>query len=246
MPVDDALAAVVVESGPHQPCSLVEDALELRIGDLFEPQPRRELSAPERLRFPDVPDPGHEALVEQRVAELAALVLAAQVRDHAGEVERLGEDVRPEAARAALGQLEHRAVPEHGFALGAREHEPGLAVQLGTAVDDLPAAAHAQVAAEHEAALEAQQQVLADRFDPLEPAAVQPVGGEHRGSARVRRLDRQALTDQHLQLARSAVEGVAFGHAGSLGPRLVRAQDTCLHSPTGDIEQEGERRCEAS
>ena len=53
---------------------------------------------------------------------------ASQPGDHAGEVWRLGEDVRPQAARAAGGQLEHRPVPEHRFALGPGQHEPGLAV----------------------------------------------------------------------------------------------------------------------
>ena len=135
LPVDGALSARAIERGAHQPRGLAEHALELLVGDAVEPQPRRELRVPERLRLPDVPDPRDEALVEQRVAELAGLVLAPQVRDHAGEVERLGEDVRPEAARAALGELEHRPVPEHRLALGAGEHEPGLAVQLGAALD---------------------------------------------------------------------------------------------------------------
>ena len=76
----------------------------------------------------------------------------------------------------------------------------------------LPAAAHAQVAAEHEPALEAQQQVLADRLDRLEPAPVEALGREHRGRARVRRLDRDALADERLQPARRAVERVSLGH----------------------------------
>ena len=121
------------------------------------------------------------------------LVLAPQVRDHRGEVGRLGEDVRPEPARAARGQLEHRPVPEHRLALGAGQHEPRLAAPRAPRSTHLPAAAHAQVAAQHEAALEAQEQVLADRLDRLEPATVEPLGDEHRGRARVRRLDRDAL-----------------------------------------------------
>ena len=96
-----------------------------------------------------------------------------------------------------------------------RQHEPGLAVRLGAALDDLPAAAHAQVAAQDQAALEAQEQVLADRLDRLEPAAVEPLGRERRGCARVRRLDRDALADQHLQPSRRAVERVSLGHVAA-------------------------------
>ena len=85
---------------------------------------------------------------------------------------------------------------------------------LGASLDDLPAPAHAQVAARHETAFEAQQQVLPDRLDRLEPAAVEPLGGKHRGGARMRRLDRDALAHERLQLARGSVERVSLGHAG--------------------------------
>ena len=57
---------------------------------------------PERLGAPDVPDPGDQALVEQRVAELARRMLAAQARDHRLEVGRLGEDVRAEPPAGAV------------------------------------------------------------------------------------------------------------------------------------------------
>ena len=53
---------------------------------------------------------------------------------------------------------------------------------LGPALEHLPAPAHAQVAAQDQAALEAQEQVLADRLDRLEPAAVEPLGREHRAA----------------------------------------------------------------
>ena len=91
---------------------------------------------------------------------------------------------------------------------------------FGPALEHLPAPAHAQVAAQDQAALEAQEQVLPDRLDRLEPAAVEPLGRERRGRARVRRLDRDALADQRLQPARRAVERVSLGHlAATLAPR---------------------------
>src|SRR6185312_1995582 len=212
MPVDNALAAAAVQRGTHQPCGFAEHAPELLVGHLVEPQPRRELRAPERLRLPDVPDPGDEALVEQRVAELAALVLAPQVRDHRGQVGRVGEDVGAQASGAAPGQLEHRPVPEHRLALGAGEHEPRLAVPHSATLDDLPAPAHAQVAAQNEAALEVEQQVLADGLDSLEPAPVEPLRRDGCGRTRVRRFDGHTLADERLQAARRAVKSIAFGH----------------------------------
>ena len=83
---------------------------------------------------------------------------------------------------------------------------------FGPALEHLPAPAHAQVAAQDQAALEAQEQVLADRLDRLQPAAVESLGRERRGRARMRRLDRDALADQHLQPSRRAVERVSLGH----------------------------------
>jgi hypothetical protein len=69
------------------------------------------------------------------------------------------------------------------------------------------------VAAQDESALEAQQQVLANRLDGLEPPPIQPFGHALRGRARVWCLDRHALADEHLEAAGGAMERVAFGHA---------------------------------
>jgi hypothetical protein len=85
-------------------------------------------------------------------------------------------------------------------------------VPLGPSRDHLPAAAHPQVAAQDEPAFEPEQQVLSDRFDRLQPPSVERRRREGRGRARVRRLDRDALPDEHLQLASGAVQRVAFGH----------------------------------
>ena len=57
---------------------------------------------------------------------------------------------------------------------------------------------------EHQPALEAQQQVLADRLHPLEPSAVQLFGYPGGGCPRVRALDLDCLPHQHLETTRSA------------------------------------------
>ena len=79
------------------------------------------------------------------------------------------------------------------------------------------------MAADHEAALEVEQQVLTDRLDALEPAAVEPRGELLHGCPRMRRLDLELLPDQHLQSACGAVKGVPFGHAPKRMSRRTRA-----------------------
>jgi hypothetical protein len=52
------------------------------------------------------------------------------------------------------------------------------------------------VAAQHPAAFEAQQQVLASRLDRFQAAAVEPVGNPRRASAWVHGFNRQPLPDE--------------------------------------------------
>ena len=80
------------------------------------------------------------------------------------------------------------------------------------ALDHVPAPAHPQVAAQHEPAFEAQQEVLADRLDGLEPPPVEPLGDALGRSARMRRLDGHVLADEHLQLPGGAAERVTLWH----------------------------------
>lgn len=75
------------------------------------------------------------------------------------------------------------------------------------------------MAAEDEAALEPQQQVLPDRLDALESPPVEPVGDAGCGRPRVRGLDLERLTDQWLEPPRSAMECVAFRHASIVTKR---------------------------
>ena len=66
---------------------------------------------------------------------------------------------------------------------------------------------------QEEAAVEVEQEVLADCFHPLEPTAVEPRGKPFHRSARMRRLDLDALADQNLQPTGRAVERISFRHA---------------------------------
>ena len=72
-----------------------------------------------------------------------------------------------------------------------------------------PASPHAQMTADDDAALEAQQEVLANRFDGLEPQPVHAVGDARDGRPRVRRLGLDALPDQRLETAGRAVQRIA-------------------------------------
>src|SRR3954465_10381627 len=139
--------------------------------------PGRPPRLPERLRLPEVPDPGHEPLVEQDIADLTLLRPAAQARKHRLVVGGLARDVGPEPRRATgADELEDGAVPEDRLVLGAPQHEPGLASPYRTPGLDPPAAVHPQMAAQDEAALEPEQEILSHRLDRLEPPPVEPLG----------------------------------------------------------------------
>ncbi len=104
-----------------------------------------------------------------------------------------------------------------------RRTSHGRPRELPVARPDLPAPAHAEMAAEDETALEVEQQVLADRLDSLEQAAVEPFRESLHLGLRVRSLDLDALSDEHLQAARRAVDRIALGHASSMSSRARAA-----------------------
>ena len=79
------------------------------------------------------------------------------------------------------------------------------------------------MAAEHEAALEMEQQVLADRLDSLEQATVEPLREPLDLGLWMRRLDLEALSDEELEAARRAVDRIALGHASSMSSRVQAA-----------------------
>ena len=112
-----------------------------------------------------------------------------------------------------LVELEHRAVPENGLGLSAAEDEPGHSPSGGpVSRQELPTPLHAEVTAQDEPVLEAQEEVLADGLDLHELAPVEPLGDAGQARARMRRLDLELLADEHLQVARRPMERVAFGH----------------------------------
>jgi hypothetical protein len=216
-------ALPMLERRAHLALRLVENLEQLGVRDVGELPPRGDPGCPERLGLPEIADPGHEPLIEERFSDRATLVGQAKAGQHRVEIGREGEDVRAEPARTAAVQLEHGAVPEHGFALGAAEHEPWPPSRLPVPRPHLPASAHAQVAAQDEAALEVEQQVLADRLDSLEETAVEPLRESLDLGLRVRGLDLDALADEHLQAPRGAVDRIALGHASSMSSRVQAA-----------------------
>ena len=77
---------------------------------------------------------------------------------------------------------------------------------------DAPAAGHAQVAAQDEPVLEAEQEVLPDRLHAVEPLSVETLGQPSPGGPWVGRLHLHPLADEHPQAHGGAVQGVALGH----------------------------------
>ena len=68
------------------------------------------------------------------------------------------------------------------------------------------------MAAQHHSAVEAKEQVLADRLDRLEAAPVENGSELLDRGARVRRLDLQLLADEDLQSLRRTMERISFRH----------------------------------
>src|SRR5262249_56720224 len=127
---------------------------------------------PQGLGLPDVADPGDEPLVEHGVADGAQLRCCPETRQDRLVVGRLGEDVRPEPARDAVVELEDRSVPENPGVPGTTEDQPRRAEDGRVPFEHAPASAHPEMAAQDEAAVEVEEEVLADRLDAVEAAAV--------------------------------------------------------------------------
>jgi hypothetical protein len=195
---------------------VAQHVTQLLVAHVAERPPRRDLRSPQGLGLPHVPDPGDEPLVEQRVAHLATRVLTPEPGHDRVEVGRRSEDVGTHAPNGSLRQLEHRPVDLDGLEPVAAQDEPRAAEDRRPPRAHEPTAPHAQVTAEHDAALEAEEQVLADGLDGFEQEAVDAVGHARDGAARMRRLGLEALSDERLQSARGAVDGIALRHATSV------------------------------
>jgi len=207
-----------LDAGAHSPRGCVERGAQLEIRDVAERPPWRDACVPERFGLPHVPDAGDKPLVEQSVTDRTGARLGTEALDHLVEGGRLFEDVGAEVREAAtvLRELEHRPVPEHRLDLVAAQDEPG---PPGTACAlrlDAPAAGHAEMAPEHEPALEVEEQVLPDGLHALQRATGQALGEPLRRRPRMGRLDLDPLAGQHPQTVGGAVQRVAFRHTVSV------------------------------
>jgi hypothetical protein len=199
---------LAVEPRAHQRSRVPEHLLHV---DVLGARPRRDARVPARLVHPHVAYSGNTSLVLERRAEQS-------VQLDAGDVVR--EDVRPQPPSRGAAELEHRAVEEQRLVRGAAEHQPGAAEHLLAARLHPPASLHPQVAAHDDVPLEGEEEVLADRVDRLENAAVDPLGDVlHRG-ARVRRLGLDPLADEHLEPLRGACECVPLWHSSKHALRV--------------------------
>ncbi len=79
---------------------------------------------------------------------------------------------------------------------------------------DAPATVHPEVTPHRDAAFEAEEEVLPDRLDALEPAPVDRLRDAGDEPPRMRGRRRQAEPDERAEPRCGAVEGVAFGHPG--------------------------------
>jgi hypothetical protein len=136
-------------------------------------------------------------------------------------------DARVEARAAVRHQLEHGAVELHDLVVGRANDEPRAvtaAVPAPAAGVDAPGPGHAQVRVDREAALEADQQVLAVRVDGPHAAARKLLGPAILPEARVQRLDRlDLMPDQGgADAVRGSPDRVAFGHATKAIQSIVR------------------------
>ena len=136
----------------------------------------------------------------------------------------------PSRGERAGVELEHGPAPEDGLELGAAQDQPGPSSQRGPAWLHDPAAAHPQMRSEDDAALEAKDQVLADRLDRLERPAVEPLGDPLGLGARVRRRDLDPLPTSGC--SRAAARW-SVSPSGTVGEEALRAELEPLDRPFG-------------
>jgi hypothetical protein len=195
---------------------MLEHAAQLLVGEIHDAGPGRDTCAPKSLVAPDVADSRHEALVEKRIAN-GALRLTAQARSDGPEVGRVGEDVQAEARDGTRAEREDGTSSQHRALLPSLEDEPRApAHRLGLRLQ-APTARHAEVTAQHDAAVEAEQEVLAVSIDREQPAAVYPLGDTGCTRPRMKRAHTHPLAGQGLKRPGRAMNGVAFGHYLCLG-----------------------------
>ena len=161
--------------------------------------------------MPHVPDARDEPLVEERLAELARWSAARSRATIAVEVGRLGEDVRAEPPRRAVGELEHRAAAEHRLPLApaSTSHgRPGVSSPRGT-TRQLPFMRRwlRRTTPPSKRSRRFLPRASTDSSTRPSSRSATPVA-----RARGCGLDVQRLADEHLEPQRRAVQGVSLGH----------------------------------
>jgi hypothetical protein len=172
---------------------------------------------PQRLGKPHVPDPRDDPLIDERIADHARLIHRPQARHDLAGVRARREQIRPERSYGPAPEREDGPVPLRGLPLGAAKNQPRRALP-GTVANApyAPTPTHAEVAADDDAAVEVQEQVLANGLDALEHPPVDGSGDSGHTAARIRALGTQALACKNLQAFGDAVERVTLGHARSV------------------------------
>ena len=112
-------------------------------------------------------------------------------------------------------QLERPAVQEQRFGPLAAQDEPRRPGHPPAERPDQPATRHAEVRADDDAPVEAQDEVLAVHVDRGEALSVDVLGDPGRPAAQARRRRLDHVADERLQPPARAVDGVALGHVAN-------------------------------
>jgi hypothetical protein len=197
----------------------------LLVGGVGELTPWGHAGGEKPLGTPHVPDSRHDALIEERIPELGPLIGATEADNERVEIGRVVHDVRPKPIDLRAAELEDRSVPEDRLVLAPPEHEPGRSAARGACMLNVPPTAHPEVAAQHGAIVEREEQVLPERLDPIEPFPVYPGGDTECLGTRMRGLRSDDLTLEHPEAGRGSPHAVALWHPFSVR-KTARAADT--------------------
>src|SRR3989442_12884649 len=143
---------------------------------------------PERLALIDVADAGADTLLQQQLTERGCL-RAASAADDAIQIEWVDEDIRSEMGNRCLGianQLHHGRGEANRHDVVKAQHRGGAPGRLAPALArsvEVPRAGHPHVRVQRDPAFEAHQEMLAIRFDGLDPSAVEAGDRRRAGTA---------------------------------------------------------------
>ena len=198
LPVDRALPEPGVERAAHQLRGLGQRRAKLLLGDVrsFATGRSRPARAPRPARGCRSRRPAADRGAPRRSPlRSAPRSLRASRRGRAGRRGCPARGCGPASSSSSTGPFQSTA-----SVLSPRSTSHGVRAACSpVALEELPAPLHAQMAAQHEPVLEAQQEVLADRLDPQQPPAVEALGDAGHPGARMRRLDLEPLPDERLE-----------------------------------------------